>query len=153
AFAKFDAYLTPRHKLTTRVSVSSYYGANNVFFDPTSPITNFALSGNGEENVRTATLSANLSSDFNTRWVATTRFQYARDDQSSHANSDDVATRIRDVISGFGRSSILPRSAIEDRIQVAETVNYQGSRQSIKFGGDVHLTTTRNYFPGQAGGF
>ena len=153
AFAKFDAYLTPRHKLTTRVSVSSYYGANNVFFDPTSPITNFALSGNGEENVRTATLSATLSSDLDARWAASTRLQYARDDQSSHANSDDVATRIRDIISGFGRSSILPRSAIEDRVQVAETVNYQGSRQSIKFGGDVHLTTTRNYFPGQAGGF
>jgi len=153
AFAKLDAYLTPRHKLTTRLSVSTYSGANNVFFDGTSPITNFAISGNGEENVRTATVTASLNSTYGARWVTATRLQFAHDDQSSHANSDDVGTRIHDIISGFGRSSILPRSAIEDRVQLAETANYQGARHALKFGGDIHLTSTRNYFPGQAGGF
>lgn len=153
AFAKLDAYLSPRHKLTTRLSVSRYSGANNVFFDATSPITNFAISGNGAEDVRTVTFTTNLNSNYGAHWVSATRFQFAHDDQSSHANSDDVSTRIRDIISGFGRSSILPRSAIEDRVQLAETASYQGTRHALKFGGDIHLTTTRNYFPGQAGGF
>jgi hypothetical protein len=151
-FAKVDAYLTPRHKLTTRLSVSSYSGANNVFFDATSPITNFGLSGNGEENVRTVTSTTTLHSNYGERWISATRFQFSHDDQSSQANSDDPSTRIRDIISGFGRSSILPRSTIENRVQLAETANYQGSRHALKFGGDVFLTMTRNYFPGQEGG-
>jgi hypothetical protein len=153
AFAKIDAYLTPRHKLTTRLNVSTYSGANNVFFDATSPITNFAISGNGEENVRALTFTMNLNSNYGAHWLSATRFQYAHDDQSSRANSDEVSTRIRDIISGFGRSSILPRSAIEDRLQFGETANYQGARHALKIGADIHLTTTTNYFPGQAGGF
>jgi len=34
-----------------RLNTSRYYGANNVFFDPASPITNSTLSDNGEEGI------------------------------------------------------------------------------------------------------
>src|SRR4051812_18274211 len=43
-FLKADVSLTPRQYLSARVSTSRYYGQNNVFFDPASPITSFAVS-------------------------------------------------------------------------------------------------------------
>src|SRR5207302_357840 len=52
-FFKLDATLTPRQHLSARLNTSRYYGTNNVFFDPASPITNSTMSDNGEENVTT----------------------------------------------------------------------------------------------------
>src|SRR5438874_4271980 len=52
-FVRVDVQLTPRHVLNARLSSSRYYGANNVFFDPASPITNSASTSNGEEDVTT----------------------------------------------------------------------------------------------------
>ncbi|SPE24617.1 hypothetical protein SBA7_1040010 [Candidatus Sulfotelmatobacter sp. SbA7] len=53
AFLKLDRVLTPHQQLSARLSTSRYYGTNNVFLDPASPITNTAISGNGEEDVKT----------------------------------------------------------------------------------------------------
>jgi hypothetical protein len=39
-FLKVDATLSARQHLSMRLNTSRYYGANNVFFDPASPITN-----------------------------------------------------------------------------------------------------------------
>jgi hypothetical protein len=150
--AKLDWQISPRHKFTTRVSTSRYYGANNVFFDPSSPITNFGISGNGEENVLTTTVTNNLTSTIGDRWSSYARVQFSRDEQGSHSNSDDVATKIRGIISGFGRSSILPRHTEEKRFQLAETAGWQGEQHSLKLGIDLHFTRTDNYFPRQFGG-
>ena len=152
AFLKLDFQLTPHHKLTTRSNASRYYGSNNVFFDPSSPINTFAISGNGEENVFTATASAALNSEFGSRWTNVARLQLARDDQASHANTNDVDTKIQDIISGFGRSSILPRSTVENRIQLTDTLSQQGNHHNAKMGADLHFTRTSNYFPRQFGG-
>ncbi len=43
-FVKLDATLSQRHHLSARLNTSRYYGANNVFFDPASPVTTFATS-------------------------------------------------------------------------------------------------------------
>ena len=51
-----------RHHLSARLNTSRYYGTNNVFFDATSPVTNSALSDNGEENVTTESASVTLTS-------------------------------------------------------------------------------------------
>lgn len=152
-YAKVDVQISARHKLTSRISTSRYYGANNVFFDASSPITNFAISGNGEENVTTTTSTTSLTSTLGARWSSFARVQFARDEQASHANSADVATRIEGIIRGFGRSSILPRNTNEKRWQWAETVSWEQSQHSLKFGADVHFTRIDNYFPAQAGGF
>lgn len=151
-FAKFDFYLSPRHRLTSRVNVSRYYGANNVFSDPTSPISNFGVSGNGEEDVTTTTITNNLLSSIGSRWLSQARAQWSRDEQSSRANSDEVSTKVQDIISGFGRSSILPRRTNEDRFQLAETASYQNARHAVKAGADMLFTKTMNYFPRQYGG-
>lgn len=152
AFAKFDFNLSHRHRLTTRINVSRYYGANNVFSDPTNPITTFAISGNGEESVTTTTFTNNLMSVLGERWISQARLQISRDGQSSRANSNDVATNIHGIISGFGRSSILPRHTNENRFQFAESLNHQNARHAVKVGMDLLITTTDNYFPRNAGG-
>jgi carboxypeptidase family protein len=61
-FAKVDVTLGTRNYLSARLNTSRYYGADNVFFDPASPITTFAISNNGEEDVKTETASVSLSS-------------------------------------------------------------------------------------------
>jgi hypothetical protein len=61
-FFKLDVALTPHHSISARVSTSRYYGQNNVFFDPASPVTTFAISDNGEEDVSTETASLTLTS-------------------------------------------------------------------------------------------
>src|SRR5262249_29035229 len=47
AFAKLDLDLSPRERLSVRFNASRFFGDNNVFFDPASPVTNSALSANG----------------------------------------------------------------------------------------------------------
>ena len=151
-FLKADVSLTPRQYLSARVSTSRYYGQNNVFFDPASPITSFAVSDNGEEDVATESASLSLTSSLSPRMVSHLRVQFSHDLQQSSSNSADVRTRISDVIDGFGRSSILPRSTREHRLHVTETLSLAGGRHSWKFGGDFLLTRINNYFPSLFGG-
>ena len=152
AFAKLDVAITPRHHLSARVNTSRYYGANNVFFDPASPITTYALSENGEEDVATETASATLASGLSNRLTSHFRIQFSRDLQQSYANSTYPLTRIYGVMDGFGRSSILPRATREHRLHAAETLALSGRRHSFKFGGDFLKTWIYNFFPSLFGG-
>jgi len=151
-FLKLDFLLSPRHVLATRFNLSRYYGENNVFLDPSSPITNFATSENGEELVGTESANFALTSALAPRWNSSLRVQFSHDGQRSTANSDAVRTTIDTIISGFGRSSILPRNTDEKRLHLTETVSYEGRRHSFKAGADVSLTRIRNYFPLLFGG-
>ena len=151
-FAKVDFVLTPHHYLTGRLSTSRYYGQNNVFFDPASPITYNAVSENGEEQVSTQSAVLSLTSSFGKRATSHLRLQFSRDQQDSTANSGEVLTSIYDVIDGFGRSTILPRQTHEDRAEIAETISIGGHRHQWKFGGDVHQTWIYNFFPSLTGG-
>ena len=51
AYAKLDINLTPRNQLALRYNSSRYWGSNNVFLDPASPVTYDSISDNGEEIV------------------------------------------------------------------------------------------------------
>jgi hypothetical protein len=75
-FLKLDATLTPRHHLSARLNTSRYYGTNNVFFDPASPITYSTLSDNGEENVSTESASVALTSGISSHLVSHFRAQF-----------------------------------------------------------------------------
>ncbi len=152
AFAKADVALTSRHHLSARVNTSRYYGANNVFFDPASPITTYASSENGEERVATETASITLASGLTNSTTSHLRLQFSRDLQESSSNAEFPLTRIYGVIDGFGRSSILPRATREHRLHVAETIGFGGRRHSIKAGGDFIQTWIYNYFPSLFGG-
>jgi hypothetical protein len=151
-FLKADFALSPRHYLSTRLSTSRYWGRNNVFFDPASPITTFALSENGEEDVATESASLSLTSSLSVRSISHLRAQFSRDLQESSSNSSDARTRIYDVLDGFGRSTILPRQTREHRLHLAETMSLEGRRNSWKFGGDALLTWIYNFFPSLSGG-
>ncbi len=151
-FFKLDLVLNQHNNLTLRLNTSRYYGQNNVFLDPASPLTNFGISDNGEEDVSTETGALALTTNLSFRLVSRFRAQFSRDLQASAANSSDPLSKIPNLIDGFGRSSILPRQTREHRLHLAETLSVEGSRNSWKFGGDVLLTWIYNFFPSLGGG-
>ncbi len=123
-----------------------------MFLDPASPITNFAKSSNGEEDVKTESASLGLISGLTSHLTSHLRAQFSRDLQESFANSGDVRTRIYNVMEGFGQSSILPRQTREHRLHLAETLSLAGGRHDWKFGGDAMFSWDYNYFPSLFGG-
>ena len=151
-FAKVDAAINSRQYLSMRISTSRDQGTNNVFFDPASPITTFAITSNGEEDVKTESASVSLTSALSTHLTSHLRGQFSRDLQQSESNSSEALTRIYDILDGFGRSSILPRQTREHRLHLADTFSLEGSRHSLKIGGDILLTWIYNYFPSLSGG-
>jgi hypothetical protein len=151
-FAKLDVSLSPRNQLSIRVNTSRYSGQNNVFLDPSSPLTTYAISDNGTEHVETETATTSLTSAISLRLISHLRLQYSRDQQWSESNSNQPLSRIPGILDGIGRSKILPRETREHRLHAAETVTREGKHHAIKFGGDALLTTIYNFFPGNFGG-
>src|SRR4030088_818806 len=151
-FIKLDRVLTPHEHLSARLSTSRYYGTNNVFFDPASPITNSPVSGNGEEDVATESASLGLLSGITGRLTSHLRVQFSRDLQQSFSNSTAVRTTNYGWLQSLGQSSILPRQTREHRLHIAETLSLSRGRNEWKFGGDAMLTWDYNYFPSLYGG-
>ena len=151
-FFKLDFSLTPHEALAMRISTSRYSGLNNVFLDPSSPLTTNAISENGEEQVFTETAAISLTSTFSWRLISHLRAQFSRDLQQSSTNTTDPLTVVRSIVDGFGRSNILPRQTREHRLNLAETISLEGRRNSWKLGGDILQTWIYNYFPAQSGG-
>lgn len=152
SFGKLDINLTPRHQLALRVNTTRYWGSNNVFLDPASPVTYDSISDNGEELVSTETANASLTSGFSARCISHFRAQISRDLQQSFSNTSDVLVKIPTILDGMGRSNMLPRQTREHRLHLAETVSVEGSRHSWKFGGDGLLTKVYDFFPSQQSG-
>jgi hypothetical protein len=152
SYAKLDINLSPRHQLTLRVSTSRYWGSNNVFLDPASPLTYDAISNNGEETVATETGSLSLTSGLTPRLISHFRAQFSRDLQQSYTNSTDTLVKIPTIMDAIGRSNILPRATREHRLHLAETLSFDAGRHSLKFGGDSLLTWIYDFFPSQQSG-
>ena len=151
-FAKADYYFSPKHFGFLRLNTSRYSGTNNVFFDPSSPLTAYAESDNGTEDVRTESLAGSLVSSWTTRLATNLRVQFSRDVQLSTANSSDPLTKIYNLVGGMGRSSMLPRQTREHKLHAAETFSYQTPRVQWKFGGDLLQAWIYDYFPAMFGG-
>ena len=152
SYAKLDINVTPRHQLALRVNTTRYWGANNVFLDPGSPVTYDANNNNGEETVATETASLALTSSFTPLWVSHFRAQFSRDQQRSYTNTSDVLVKIPTIMDSIGRSNLLPRQTREHRLHLAETFSHDGSRNAWKFGGDGLLTWIYDFFPSQQSG-
>jgi hypothetical protein len=152
SYAKLDINLTPRHQLTLRLNTTRYWGANNVFLDPASPVTYNSISDNGQELVSTETGSLSLTSALSPRWISHLRAQFSRDRQRSYSNTSDVLIKIPKILDGIGRSSLLPRQTREHRLHLAETVSHDGSHNTWKLGGDGLLTWIYDFFPSQQSG-
>jgi hypothetical protein len=151
-YAKLDINLSPRNQLALRVSTSRYWGANNVFLDPASPLTYDSISNNGEETVATETGSLALISGISARLISHFRAQFSRDLQQSYTNSTDTLIKIPTIIDAIGRSNILPRATREHRLHLAETLSFDAGRHALKFGGDSLLTWIYDFFPSQQSG-
>jgi len=152
AFGKVDVNLSPRHQLGLRVNTSRYWGSNNVFLDPASPVSYDSISNNGEETVATETASLSLTSSFSPRSISHFRLQYSHDRQQSFTNSSDVLVKIPTILDGKGRSNLLPRQTSEHRLHLAETISIESRHVSWKFGGDSLVTKTYDFFPSQQSG-
>ena len=135
-----------------RLNTTRYWGANNVFLDPASPVTYDSISNNGQEVVSTETASLSLTSGLSQHWISHFRAQFSRDRQQSYTNSSDVLVKIPTILDGMGRSNLLPRQTREHRLHLAETVSHEGSRNTWKFGGDALLTWIYDFFPSQQSG-
>jgi hypothetical protein len=151
-FVKLDRVLTAHQYLTARLSTSRYYGTNNVFTNPGSPITNYSISANGEEQVKTESGSLSLVSGITPRLTSHLRVQFSRDLEQSFANTTGVQTSIYSWMQDFGQSSILPRQTREHRLHASETMSLNRGRNEWKFGGDGMMTWDYNYFPSLYGG-
>jgi hypothetical protein len=152
SYGKLDINLTPRHQLGLRVNTTRYWGSNNVFLDPASPVTYDSMDNNGEELVSTETANLSLTSAVSPRWISHFRAQLSRDLQQSSSNSSHVLVKIPTILDGVGRSNMLPRQTREHRLHLAETVSVEGSRHSWKFGGDGLFTKIFDFFPKQQSG-
>jgi hypothetical protein len=101
-FLKLDRVLAPHQYLTARLSTARSYGANNVYFDPESPITNDAMSANEEEDVATESASLSLLSGITLRLNSHLRLQFSRDLEQSFANTSGVQTNIYSWMTNLG---------------------------------------------------
>src|SRR5580704_5512775 len=151
-FLKLDFNLSPKNYLSLRLNTSRYWGANNVFIDPASPVTTYGIADNGEENVDTETASLALTSSLSPRVVSHLRAQFSRDLEWSNSNTDAPLTNLPGILDGFGRSSLLPRETRQHRAHFAETLSLEGKRNSWKFGGDGLLSWIYDFFPSNFGG-
>ena len=151
-FAKVDFNLSPKQLAFLRVSTSMLTGTNNVFFDPSSPITGYAATANGIENVHTESIAAALISSWTTNLATNLRAQFSRDLQQSTANSTEPWTKIYDVMAGFGQSTMLPRETREHKLHIADTLSSEHGRMHWKFGGDFIQAWIYNYYPYLFGG-
>ncbi|MGB8769034.1 MAG: TonB-dependent receptor, partial [Candidatus Korobacteraceae bacterium] len=151
-FGKVDFTLSPKQLAFVRLSTSRYSGTNNVFFDPSSPITTYAEIANGTEDVKTESLAASLISTWTSKLSTNLRVQFSRDAEQSYANTEEPITKIYDVIAGFGNSSILPRDTDEHKLHIADTLSYNTRRVQWKFGGDFIQAWIYNYYPYMFGG-
>ena len=151
-YGKLDINVTPRNQLAVRFNASRYWGSNNVFLDPASPVTYDSISDNGEETVSTETGSVSLTSGISPRLTSHLRAQFSRDLRQSYTNTTDTLTKVTDILNGIGRSNLLPRATREHRAQLAETLTFDTSRHSFKFGGDALITWIYDFFPSQQSG-
>ena len=152
SYGKLDLNLTPHHQLALRVNTSRYWGSNNVFLDPASPVTFDTITDNGQETVATETGSLSLTSSLSPRLISHLRAQFSRDLQRSFSNTSDVLVKIPTILDGMGRSNLLPRQTREHRLHLAETLSFDAGRNSWKFGADSLRTWIYDFFPSQQSG-
>ena len=79
---------------------------NNVFLDPSSPLTTNAISENGEQQVFTETGAVSLASTFSWRLISHLRAQFSRDLQQSSTNATAPLTEVRSFIDTVCTSAI-----------------------------------------------
>jgi hypothetical protein len=147
---KVDHQLTNRDRLTVRYNRQNFRGTN---LENSGNQSAFEHSGNS--NVKSDTLTANLTSVFTSRLVNDFRFQYGRDDQPGSANGSRPEAVIRagsTAVISFGQNSFSPRQTLLNRYQFIDSISYTAGNHAFKFGVDVNVEKIKNFFPGNFSG-
>lgn len=147
---KLDYQVTSNNRLTVRYNRQNFDGVNLENSGNQSTVDH-----TGNSNVRTDTITSNLTTVLTPRLVNDIRFQFARDDQPGQANGSDPEAVIRSGGVTFlliGRNSFSPRFTNIKRYQIIDSLSYTAGRHSLKFGIDFNIERVQNFFPGNFSG-
>lgn len=143
---KVDHRFNANNQLSVRYNYQRFTGQNLENSGQTS-----ALEHTGNSNVRTQTITTNLTTILNPKTVNEFRFQYARDSQPGLANSNNPEADIRQgalTLIQIGRNNFSPRETTINRYQFIDNVSYTAGKHAFKFGVDFNVERIFNFFPG-----
>ncbi|MBI4468410.1 MAG: TonB-dependent receptor [Acidobacteria bacterium] len=147
---KVDWQVSPRHRLSGRYNRQNFTGMNLENSGQTS-----ALEHSGNSLVTTDTVTLQLTSVVTNSLINEARFQYARDKEPGTANSERPEAIIQErgtTVLNIGRNNFSPRETTINRYQVVDTMSWVTGRHNFKFGFDINVDRTKNFFPGLFGG-
>jgi outer membrane receptor protein involved in Fe transport len=147
---KTDHEILTNDHLALRLNRQKFTGAN---FENGGPQS--SPEHTGDSVVNTTTLSLVNSNVFSSSLFNEVRGQYAKDSEPGAANSSDPEATIRQGASTvlvIGRNSFSPRETTLKRTQLADTITYVFSNQTVKGGFDYNHDKILNFFPGNFSG-
>ncbi|MCS6804771.1 MAG: TonB-dependent receptor [Acidobacteriota bacterium] len=147
---KGDWQISRNHRLSGRYNHQDFTGKNLENSGPTS-----AEEHSGDSLVKTNTLTLQLTSVLSNTFINELRFQWARDKEPGTANTDVPEAIIQErgtTVISIGRNNFSPRETTIRRYQVANTMSLIRGKHNLKFGFDINVDRTRNFFPGLFGG-
>lgn len=139
---KVDWNIGANDRLTVRYNASRYTGVNQENFGPTS-----AQQHTGNNQVNTDNVAASYTKILGARLVWDARFNFVRDAEPGIANTSGPEVQIVNGIT-FGRNNFSPRYTNTYAYQPLNTLSYAIGRHNFKFGVDINIAKTDNYFPG-----
>ena len=147
---KVDWRLRSNHNLSVRYNYQRFTGGG---LENSGPLS--VQEHTGDSLVHTHTLSGNLVSTLRPNLLNEFRLQWARDSEPGTANSTDPEADLRAGGTSFlriGRNSFSPRETTIQRAEIVNNVSYLRGKNAFKFGGDINIERTLNFFPGNFGG-
>jgi hypothetical protein len=144
---KVDYIISNNHRLSIKYNRSVNEALNSVTAGTSpNPVTNAALSNNGNELDDTHTVTGNLVSFFH-GLTNELRAEYSRENRPRPANVQQPLVSSR--FGSYGTVSFLGQNVEHDwRLQFADSVTIQKGKHTVKFGGEYN-----HLFAGQTFGF
>lgn len=142
---KVDYQINNNNRAFLRYHWSSNTGENAVATgDGVTTTTTNTVSNDGTEKDRTHTVSGQWTGLFSSSFVNELRAQWAREERPREANVR--ATSIAIGIGTYGTRSFLPTTESDDRVQIADSLNWTKGTHSLKFGGDFNWLRAGQFF-------
>lgn len=148
---KVDLQINDKNRLSVRYNHQEFTGTN---LESSGNQSAFEHTGNSE--VKSDTLTANLTTVLTPRLVNDARFQFARDDEPGQSNTGDIPEAV--IRSGtvtfltIGRNNFSPRFTNIKKYQAIDSVSYTAGTHALKFGVDINTERIENFFPGAFSG-
>ena len=149
---KVDYQINSNHRTFVRYHWSTNTALNAVATgDAVTTATNSALSNDGIEGDRTHTVSGQWTGIFSPTVVNELRAQWAKEERPREANARQ--TTVQTIVGFFGTRSFLPTTQNDNRIQIADSLNWTIGTHSVKFGGDFNRLHAAQFFKFDQFGF